>query len=74
MSRDFWVIKNLLCILMASSSRLDRSPTPRIPKVSKFDNPRIMRWVLALQSFVFRVEHIKSEDNVGADFRSGVIF
>ena len=37
-------------------------------KVSKFDNPRIMRWVLALKSFVLRVEHIKGKDNVGADF------
>ena len=27
-----------------------------------------MRWVLALQSFVFRVEHINGKDNVGDTF------
>ena len=39
-------------------------------KVPNFDNPRIMRWVLVLQSFVFRGEHIKGKNNVGADFLS----
>ena len=40
---------------------------------SKYESPRIMRWDLALQSYNFKVEHIKGKDNVGADFLTRVI-
>ena len=40
---------------------------------SKFDSPHIMRWALALQSYNFKVEHIKGKDNVGADFSAGLL-
>ena len=37
---------------------------------AKQTNPRIMRWALTLQPYRFRVESIKSSENVGADFLS----
>ena len=37
---------------------------------SKLTNARIMRWALALQPYRFRVDSIKSSQNVGADFLS----
>ena len=40
---------------------------------SKFESPRIMRWALALQSYNFKVEHIKGKENVGADFLSRAV-
>ena len=40
---------------------------------SKFESPRIMRWALTLQSYNFKVEHIKEKDNVGADFLSRTV-
>ena len=56
---------------MVSSSRFRQTTKPSNSlRLSKFDNPRIMRWVLSVQSFVFRVEHIRGKDNVGADFLS----
>ena len=35
--------------------KADQTPL-EILKFFKFDHPRIMRWVLGLQSFIFRVE------------------
>ena len=34
---------------------------------------RIMRWVLALQSYNFRVKHIKGKEDVGDDFLSRAV-
>ena len=68
-----WGIKKFALHLYGKQFTLQTDHRPlEFLKVSKFDNPRIMRWVLALQSFVFRVEHIKGKDNVGADFHSRV--
>ena len=68
-----WGIKKFALYLYGKQFTLQTDHRPlEFLKVSKFDNPRIMRWVLALQSFVFRVEHIKGKDNVGADFLSRV--
>ena len=39
----------------------------------KFESPRIMQWALALQSYNFKVEHIKGKDNVGANFLSRTV-
>ena len=33
----------------------------------------IMRWALALQSYNFKVEHIKGKENVAADFLSRAV-
>ena len=68
-----WGIKKFALYLYGKQFMLQTDhPTLEFLKVSKFDNPRIMRWVLALQSFVFREEHIKGKDNVAADFLSRV--
>ena len=64
-----WVLKKFALYLYCKQFTLQTDYRHfEFLKVFKFDNPRIMRWVLALQSFVFRVEHIKGKDNVGADF------
>ena len=64
-----WGIKKFALYLYDRQFTLQTDHRPlEILKVCKFDNSRIMRWVLALQSFVFRVEHIQGKDNVGADF------
>ncbi|RUS77523.1 hypothetical protein EGW08_014707 [Elysia chlorotica] len=68
-----WGIKKFALYLYGKQFTLQTDHRPlEFLKISKFDNPRIMRWVLAMQSFVFRVEHIKGKDNVGADFLSRV--
>ena len=41
---------------------------------AKQSNARIMRWALTLQPYRFRVESIKSSQNVGADFLSRAEF
>ena len=40
--------------------------------LNKFQNsnPRLMRWVLSLQSYKFRVVYIKGSENIGADMLS----
>ena len=38
---------------------------------AKFDCPRVMRWVLFLQTYAFKVHYIKGSEN-GADFLSRV--
>lgn len=37
---------------------------------AKFQNDRIMRWALSLQSYDYRVEDIPGKDNVVADYLS----
>ena len=37
---------------------------------AKFQNARVMRWSLALQSYRFSVLYIKGNDNFGADYMS----
>ena len=39
---------------------------------TKFQNSRLMRWSLILQSYRFTVRAIKGSDNVGADYLSRV--
>ena len=64
-----WGIQKFALYLYGKQFTLQTNHRPLVfLKVSKFDKPRIMHWVLALQSFAFRVEHIKGKDNVGADF------
>ena len=37
---------------------------------AKFTNPRVMRWAMSLQPYSYKVEYIRGEDNVGADYLS----
>ena len=39
---------------------------------AKFDNARIMRWAIYLQSFKMDVRFIKGSENIGADFLSRI--
>ncbi|XP_063970498.1 uncharacterized protein LOC135157721 [Lytechinus pictus] len=50
---------------------VDHQPLLAIQK-SKVANGRILRWALALQQYKFRVEAIKGQENVGADYLSRV--
>ena len=69
--RIFRGIKKFALYLYGKQFTLQTDHRPlEFLKVPKFDNPH---WVLALQSFVFRVELIKGKDNVGADFLSRVL-
>ena len=68
-----WGIKKFALYLYGKQFTLKTDHRPfELLKVSKFDNPRIMCWVLALQSFSFKVQHVKGKENVGADFLSRV--
>jgi hypothetical protein len=40
---------------------------------AKFANSRVMRWTMYLQNFDMRVESVKGQDNIGADFLSRAI-
>lgn len=52
--------------------QVDHEPLSFMNK-AKLSNPRVMRWVLALQPYRFRLEVIKGNQNVGADFLSRVV-
>ena len=52
--------------------QVDHEPSKYVNS-AKFSNSRLMRWVMFLQSYNFRVEAIKGSDNVGADYMSRVI-
>jgi len=40
---------------------------------AKFANSRVLRWTMYLQNFDMRVESVKGQDNIGADFLSRAI-
>jgi hypothetical protein len=69
-----WRIKKFAMYLYGKEFILQTDHRPlQFLNASKFESPRIMRWALTLQSYVFRVEHIKGKDNVGADFLSRIV-
>ncbi|XP_037803935.1 uncharacterized protein LOC119598356 [Penaeus monodon] len=66
-----WAIKKFWCYLYGREFVLqtDQQPLTYIRNM-KNSNGRLMRWSLALQSYVFTIEYIKGQDNVGADILS----
>ena len=66
-----WAVKKFQTYLYGTEFLLqtDHQPLIYINK-TKFDNPRVMRWALALQPHRFRICSIKGTDNVGADYLS----
>ena len=69
-----WGIKKFAMYLYGKQFTLQTDHRPlQFLSVSKSDSPHIMRWALALQSYNFKVEHIKGKDNVGADFLSRTV-
>ena len=64
-----WGIKKFAMYLYGKPLTLQADLRPlQFLSASKFESSRIMPWALVLQSYNFRVEHIKGKDNVGADF------
>ena len=69
-----WAVKKFSLYLYGRQFVLQTDHHPlQYLNAAKFECPRVMRWVLCLQSYCFKVEHIKGSDNVGADFLSRVV-
>ena len=68
------LIKKLTMYLYSKpfTLRTDHRPLQCL-SASKFKRPLIMRWALALQSYNFKVGHIKGKETVGADFLSRAV-
>ena len=66
-----WAVKKLSRYLLGSKFQLqcDHKCLSYL-QTSNFANPRICRWALALQEFVFDISYIKGTENVVADFLS----
>ena len=45
----------------------DHKPLAYIQRC-EIESPRVMRWVIAFQSYKFRVESIPGKHNIGADY------
>jgi hypothetical protein len=68
-----WSIQKFQCYLYGREFILQTDHAPLVyMSRAKVSNPRIMRWVLTLQPYRYRVEYIKGSENVGADFLSRV--
>ena len=69
-----WGIKKFAMYLYGKQFTLQTDHRPiQFLSASKFESPRIMRWALALQSYNFKVEHIKGKENAAADFLSRTV-
>ena len=69
-----WGIKKFAMYLYGKQFTFQTDHRPlQFLSASKFESSCIMRWALALQSYNFKVEHIKGKDNVGADFLSRTV-
>lgn len=68
-----WSIKRFHLYLYGVSFVLQTDHEPlKYMNSAKFNNGRLMRWAMFLQSYSFRVEAIKGSENVGADYLSRV--
>ena len=67
----YWGIHKYSEFLMGRHFYLltDHAPLTYL-NTAKFQNARVMRWSLALQSYRFSVLYIKGKDNFGADYMS----
>ena len=67
----YWGIHKYSEFLMGKHFYLltDHAPLTYL-NTAKFQNARVMRWSLALQSYRFSVLYIKGKDNFGADYMS----
>ncbi|XP_064470265.1 uncharacterized protein LOC135385018 [Ornithodoros turicata] len=66
-----WAIKRFHLFLYGTHFTLQTDHQPlRYLNESKFLNMRILRWALLLQEYDFKVEYIRGQDNVGADYLS----
>ncbi|XP_064463126.1 uncharacterized protein LOC135374051 [Ornithodoros turicata] len=66
-----WAIKRFHVFLYGTHFVLQTDHQPlRYLNEAKFINMRVLRWALTLQEYDFRVEHIRGQENVGADYMS----
>ena len=69
-----WGIKKFSLYLYGRQFTLQTDHRPlQYLDAAKFENPRVMRWALCLQSYNFHVDHIKGSENVGADYLSRMV-
>lgn len=68
-----WAVRKFQAFLFGKEFIIetDHQPLACIKK-SKVANARIMRWALALQPYRYRLEVIKGNKNIGADYMSRV--
>ena len=65
-----WQVKpNLIMIAILQTNHQPLAYTNK----TKYQNNRIMRWVLALQRYNYTVQGIPGKDNVAADYLSHVM-
>lgn len=66
-----WAVQKFRSYLYGKEFFLETDHRPLLYlNTAKVANARLMRWALTLQPFKFRLESIKSNDNIGADFLS----
>ena len=66
-----WAVEKLRYYLMGREFVLETDHQPlRFINKTKINNDRVMRWALLLQEYRFKVNVVKSVNNVGADYLS----
>ena len=66
-----WGIKKFHMYLYGKEFQVETDHCPLIyMQNTKLTNSRVMRWVLSLQSYRFRIAAIKGSQNIGADYMS----
>ena len=66
-----WGIKKFAIYLYGKPFTLQTEHRPlQFLSALKFESPHTMQWALALQSYNFKVGHIKGKENVDADLLS----
>ena len=64
-----WAVQKFQCYLYGSEFVLDTDHSLlTYMNQAKVTNPRVMRWVLALQPYRFRIQYVKGSENIGSDF------
>ena len=72
--RIVWGIKKFAMYLYGKPFTLQTDHRSlQVLSASKFENPHIMRWALALPIYNFKVEHINDKENLCADFLSRAV-
>ena len=66
-----WGIKKFHMYLYGKEFQVETDHCPLIyMQNTKLTNSRVMRWVLSLQPYRFRIAAIKGSQNIGADYMS----
>ena len=66
-----WALEKLTVYLYGKEFVIQTDHQPiTFLKTAHLSNPRLLRWALKLQPYLFRIEAIPGRDNVGADYLS----